>query len=487
MNDFEHAQDFQAAEAVSGFELGPLEMQYQELFADVLADGVITAEERAQLERAADNLGLDRMRLFKLEQAMMAAYQRHHQVHIVEEDEAPAASLAPIRVEAAGDPQKAMLLKRVEVLEARVAELEAALERAQSQANVEVDLSGLEDAAESEDPEECWRRVRRDPSSVEAARALYRAYAARADEDATWCAAQLLVQLGAADAEQSARYEAHRSQGLFAPKGAVSQAAWHDCLFHPEEEVLTGALFGVIAPAVLLGRVTTLRRDGQLHAADPATLQDPATSTITAVRALAWAGKILGLPPARIHVEKTREAAFAHVANVPPYSVVGKWALSGRTQLELAFHAGRHLCSYRQEHFVKTLFSAIEDLEDLFLAALTLGNRGLPMTDGVKRRVAPIAEAIEPMLGPQQVDLLRGLFLRFVEEGGRTNLQRWSSAVDKTACRTGLLLCNDLATALRSVGDGAGAEELKNDLLAFAVSDRYLKLRKQLGVAARAG
>src|SRR5687767_1067368 len=100
---FEHAASFVPGQLSGGLALGPLETQYQELFAEVLADGVITADERARLEKAADNLGLDRLRLLRLEEAMIAAYETRHRVRIIEHYEEPAASLAPIQVEAAGD------------------------------------------------------------------------------------------------------------------------------------------------------------------------------------------------------------------------------------------------------------------------------------------------------------------------------------------------------------------------------------------------
>ena len=133
---------------------------------------------------------------------------------------------------------------------------------------------------------------------------------------------------------------------------------------------------------------------------------------------------------------------------------------------------------------MKTLYSSVPDLEDLFLAALTVGNPGLPIAEDMKRRVAPIAQAIEPVLEPQQKDVLRGFFLRFVEEGGRTNLMRWSAAVDKTACRAGLLLANDLVTATEVLSAEEGPSgELAKDLVAFCTSERYFKLRRQIGIA----
>jgi hypothetical protein len=187
-------------------------------------------------------------------------------------------------------------------------------------------------------------------------------------------------------------------------------------------------------------------------------------------------------------VDKARDVSYEHIPGVPPMTVVGGRALSGRSQLELAFFAGRHLCWYRQEHFVRTLFSSVVDLEDLFLAALVVGSPRLPVAADVKQRVAPIARAIEPLLEAPHVDALRGHFLRFVEEGGRTNLQRWSAGAEKTAARAGFLLSNDLATATSVLGAEEGRlGELSKDLLVFSTGDRYSQLRRQLGIALVSG
>jgi len=485
-NTFEHAQAFVPGEISGALGLGPLEQQYEELFADVLADGIITTEERERLDRAADNMGLDRRRLLRLEQAMMAAYESHHRVRIVEHFEEPAASLAPIQVEAGGDAGRALLIKRIEQLEARIRDLEEELKRAQAAINVEVDLSELDSAAAdaSEDPDEVWRTIRRDPLNTKSVRALYRIYAARGELDKQWCVAQALVALGTANDAERSLYETHRSESLIAPRAGITSQAWYDCVFHPEEEVLTGQIFGVIAPAVLLGRVTALRREGKLHVPKPELRQDPAKATITAVRALPWAAAVLSLPVPPLFLEKDREGGYEHIPGVPPVTVIGKQVLSGKTQLEHAFLVGRHLSWYRQEHFLKTMFSAVPDLEDLFLAALTIGNPGLPIAEEMKRRVAPIAAAIEPVLEPQHKDALRGHFLRFVEEGGRTNLQRWSLATDKTACRAGLVLSNDLSTAFSLLEPEEGKHgELARDLVAYVTSDRYFQLRRQIGIA----
>ena len=126
-------------------------------------------------------------------------------------------------------------------------------------------------------------------------------------------------------------------------------------------------------------------------------------------------------------------------------------------------------------------------LEEIFLAALSIGNPGLPLAANVKELVVPIAKAIEPILEAPQVDTLRGQFLRFVEEGGRANLARWATAVDRTCARAGLLLAGDLGAAESVLSletrDRGQLDEQMNDLMSFMLSERAGKLRKQLGIA----
>ena len=99
--------------------------------------------------------------------------------------------------------------------------------------------------------------------------------------------------------------------------------------------------------------------------------------------------------------------------------------------------------------------------------------------------MGPVARAIEPVLEPVALDRLRGQFLRFLEEGGRTNLQRWATAADRTAARAGFLLANDLgaAHAVFQLEDPATADAKMDDLIVFVTSDRYARLRQQIGLA----
>jgi hypothetical protein len=148
---FEHEQGFAQGELAGHVQLGKFQAHYEELFAEVIEDGVITPDERARLNRAADALGLDRMALRRLEEALQAAYEARHNVRVreVADEEAPPASIV-LTPEMAKMPRLSALELRIAELEAQVADLTRQLEQAREQVAVEVDLSTMPSPATGE-------------------------------------------------------------------------------------------------------------------------------------------------------------------------------------------------------------------------------------------------------------------------------------------------------------------------------------------------
>lgn len=486
---FEHAATFEAGELSGHVQVDKYEAYYEQLFAEVLEDGVITADERVELERAASALGLDPERLRRLEQALLASYEARHKVRVREEI-APGDELRPsLRgTDAERDAYIATLERRVKSLEARIAELENELEEARAEAAVEIDVSGFVSpkVEEIEDSQTIHKRLRHDPRDVATLRALFRAANRESDADLAFRVAHALVWLGAANDDERSVHESYATNGLIRPSTSLSGDLWRRSLYHQDQEVLTGEIFAVIAPAVLLGRVAALRRSKALPTLSPERRLDPRTTTVAVGRCFGWAASILGMPSPGVFADPDFAGGAEVVPNLPPALRVGKLALSGRSPTELAFLAGKHLAWFREDHFVRLLIPDVPDLEDVFLAALLIGSPSLPLHESKKRKVEPIARAIEPLLESVQIDRLRGAFLRFVEEGGRTNLQRWASAVDRTTARAGFLLAGDLGVADRMLAleNVQDASALLDDLIVFSTGDRYGALRKRLGIAA---
>ena len=143
------------------------------------------------------------------------------------------------------------------------------------------------------------------------------AAASRADVDAQYRIAAVLVQRRTATPEQVRVYEAHRSAAPPRPRQALTAEGWQR-LLHPDEDRTTGEIFGVIASAALLGRVSAMRRDRALPVLDPDKRQDTTTSTISAVRAVGWAAATLGMRAPPVYVAPEEAAGFRSSPPCPP-------------------------------------------------------------------------------------------------------------------------------------------------------------------------
>jgi hypothetical protein len=498
MGDFEHDESFEAAPLEGHLDLDRYETVYQQLFSEALADGVITEDERARLERAADELGLDRSRLMALESALSSAYEAHHGQGVLDltrmfgarpVTEAPpdfVPTVAPPAASAMPSEETQQLYARVAFLEERVRDLERELEEARSQIAYEVDFSDVDPPVPShalDAPEALHRRLRRDPRDTETMKALFFAHAG--DVDRQWCIAHALTYLGKAEPIQRELYDAHKPAGLVMPRAALDGASWRLLLHHPDDDAVISDIVGAVIPGLLLAWSAAMRQKGTLPTLDPERRLDPESSTVQAARCFGWAARTLGMQPPLLHAAPDRDMLAQMVPTVPPALVLGKTALAGRSPAELAFLAGQQLAFFRRDRFVRLLVPDVVDMQDQFLAALLLGNKKLPLHAEVRQRVEPIAKAIEPLLEARELDVLKGAYQRFVEDGGVANLQRWAAGSDLTAARAGFVLCSSLEVTERMLtleGTPQLAQAM-DDLVVFATGDRYQKLRQQLGIA----
>jgi hypothetical protein len=301
--------------------------------------------------------------------------------------------------------------------------------------------------------------------------------------DDRWRVSEVLVHRGAATREQRGFWEEHRKAGPVRPTRPLTAEDWTSLLLHPDEDRTTGEVFGVIASASLIGRVSAMRRDGMLPRLDADSYQNPLTSTVSAVRAVAWASATLGIRTPPTYVDASLDAGFEMVTIIPPSTRIGGRVLAGLTPAQLAFHCGRHMTWYREEHFVCTLVPSVAYLETIFYAALLLGAPALSLPEEIRERARVFSQAIVPCLEPKQLERLRRLVARFLARGGRTNLQRWARAAEWTACRTGLLLCGELGTAAEALASEQGAETRVTQLETFWAGEDAGELRRKMGVA----
>ena len=346
-----------------------------------------------------------------------------------------------------------------------------------------------------ENPAEIHKLICQRPRDAELLHRLFASLQRGEDLDRRWCIASALVYLGESNDQEREVYVDYAVAGLVKPTRAVNDDEWRELLFHPDEDPTTGDIFGAIAPAVLLGHMTAIRASIAPELIDASRQIDPAKSKLDAARCMSWAAAALGMELPPLYAVPEHEGVADVVLNPSPSLRLSKQALVGRSNKELAYIAGSTLSWCRKEHMLGRPSRSVRRLEDMFLAALMIGNPGLPMAAEIKARVAPMVKTILPLLDGEATAALQKGFSRFVEQGGRTNLTEWYRAAERTAACAGLLLSNDLhaAQAVLDLERASATEapentvfEAMNELIVFFTAGRCSLLRKRIGIAVQA-
>ncbi|MDX2051129.1 MAG: tetratricopeptide repeat protein [Polyangiaceae bacterium] len=331
-----------------------------------------------------------------------------------------------------------------------------------------------------------------DPLSVDTYRNLYRLYLHKQAYDQAWCQAAALAFLGKAEGEELQFFEDYRPSGMLAVQGRLSNELWVKHLMHPDGSMYISRIFEFIVPAALQAKVAQLRAQSKLPVLDKRFKQDPATSTVTFAKTFGWAAQVLSLQSPELYVRSDVPGAIVPVASAPPASVAGQSVLSGFSPQELAFICGKHLATYRAEYYIRSLFPTQAELTVMLFAGVFLAVPGTPVPPEMAQQVQATAQELAKYLQPVQLEGLRLVVKKFLEDGAKVNIKRWSQAAELTACRAGLVVSGDLDIAKKILaaepqlpGDPTPAEKL-SELLKFSTSEDYSQIRKALGVAIQA-
>jgi len=300
---------------------------------------------------------------------------------------------------------------------------------------------------------------------------------------------QALSFLGKADEDETKFFEDYRAKGMLQVKSRLDNELWVKNLFHPDENLYIGKIFEMLAAAALLAKIQQLKAIKQLPNLDKRFKQDPATSTVTFAKTFGWAAQVLAVPCPELYVRNDVPGTLAAVPIAPPASVAGQSVLTGFSPQDLTFIIGKHLSYYRGEHYIKHLFPTVAELTMLLFAGMKMVQHDTPVPGEMVAQVNATASELAKFMQPIHIEGLRLVVRKFMEDGAKANIKRFSQCVELTACRAGLLLCGDLEIARKIIaaepqvpGDLPPQEKLK-ELVIFSVSKQYLGLRKALGIA----
>ncbi len=331
--------------------------------------------------------------------------------------------------------------------------------------------------------------LQKDPMRVDPYRSLYKLYMKMHEFDRAWCMCAALAFLHKADEEEQRFFEDYRPRGMIQVKSRLDNELWVKNLFHKDENLYIGKIFEMITPAAIVAKTNQLRASRQLPVLDKRFKQDPATSTVTFAKTFGWAAQVLAVPTPELYVRNDVPGALVAVPAAPPASVAGQTVLTGFTPQELTFIVGKHLSSYRGEHYIRNLFPTLNELKVLLFAAIKVIIADFQVPGDMAQAVNQTAAELVKYMQPIQRDGLRLVVNKFIEDGAKADLKKWMQTVEITGCRAGLLLCADMDIAKKIIsaepqlpGDLSPPEKMK-ELLVFSVSEQYFSLRTALGIA----
>lgn len=331
-----------------------------------------------------------------------------------------------------------------------------------------------------------WRTIiEHDIGNEEAFHSMYDLYYKSRQYDKAWCVAATAAFVLKERAREDARafYEQYKPKRPLAPTGRLSEEQWVKQLFHPNEDPVVGKIFAAIyEPVRKAKQVKPVAQFGFTQKE----LQDPATSSVALVKAIANAANALTLPTPLIFVRPNQPGGLLHVPSDPVASLSGAGLLSGLTPQELAFVAARHMTYYRREHYIRKLIPTTQEISAVFQGALKLVKTDLD----VPADALGVAQGLAPLIAQDAIaaEGLRKVVKIFLDQGGASNIKKWYQSVELTAIRAGFLMCADLDISRKMLqlepsmpGDLPPGEMFK-DVLLFSISETYFGLREALGI-----
>src|SRR5690606_12818331 len=148
----------------------------------------------------------------------------------------------------------------------------------------------------------CRRALKASPHDHELYRKVYALLDKVGEVDAAWNAAMVLDCLGEADINEQLVADAHRPNGLLAPKSSVPDDLWGHNLFSPEREDELSELLAAVADVAIESRAHFLKKKKRVPKLEADKRHDPHTSTTTLAKSLLWTSKLLSVAPPQLYV-----------------------------------------------------------------------------------------------------------------------------------------------------------------------------------------
>jgi tetratricopeptide (TPR) repeat protein len=334
------------------------------------------------------------------------------------------------------------------------------------------------------------RRLQSNPLRQEAYKELRRLYAEIGSHDKAWCVSAVLSLLKKASEEESALYQKHRQQKPRRLARKLSADLWRDHLFHKRQSPLLNEAFAAAAPIMTPMAVRP-------HKAIGGEALNLAQETRPYARVGDYIGQVLDRQPSGMILKATIEQGrnvfpvlVGSAADQSTVLLVHPRIVKNESVTELHYWFTKGMAMMRPEHTLGYITPSSTVLRAIGLAMLKVVRPSTRLAGDVDQ-ILRLVDVFKADLAPNKLDLLADRADELRQACGEQGIEDWMEAVDLTVTRAAMLVCDDLETAARLVateatpmaGDhDAVVKRRLQELMVFAVSESYFKLREVLGL-----
>ncbi len=323
--------------------------------------------------------------------------------------------------------------------------------------------------------------LQQDPERVDAYRALWKIHFGAEEFDRAFIFASVADYLGGEGHPAAEFYRDNKHELKAEAIGTISRESWAGALLHPDARHSIGQILNILYHHIGGVMPSDLRQEG-LKKKNRLDLSEHINICTTTVDIL----KTLNLPTPEIYMKQGYGPGVEPLAVQPMTLMIGADAFENFPQRELVFLMTSNAMLVRPDFLIPHMLSE-GNVRALLDAAARLFDSGFQAA-GNKAAVDELTKKIDKGLPKKVREPLGGFIGEYLESAKDLDIRRWRRALRLSAYRAGLLLCNDLATALKTLEKHPGRlteeerAETVRELIAFFISPEYYRCRKELNL-----
>lgn len=329
-----------------------------------------------------------------------------------------------------------------------------------------------------------------EPTDFETYHRLVELYLRRENKDRARALSRTLVFLKQADeAEEELARETGGSGSV--ARGKMGRELWRKNVYHPFENRRVSDILTLVWPIVAAREGHTLQHHS-LSAGDKIDLSLQSPDALA--RFCAYACQVLDVAaPDYYRGENAGGIAVDALCageggsrKVHPALIASKAVTADAAEASLKFRAGRAIARARPEHLLSAMLPSATNLRNAVYGAIAASVSGATLPGDVANEARRYAEMYKKYLQPAVLEQLGTIGGKLVAKG-EVDMRKWVQGATYTVTRAGFILCDSLDVAAKIItqeGDAGQAVPYKErirDLIAYSVSDPYLRVRKELG------